>query len=397
MRIGIVSPGWPARAVGNGVASYVEALRPALQRLGHEVVVLAPHDWVEPGAPGPVHVVAASRAFRIARWVRRRLGRARPGMVDAAAVLAAAAVTAVRNHRLDVLEVEEAFGVCGEVGAAVRIPVVVKLHGPAFLLEHESQAGAERELRIAREGVGLARAAAVVAPSQATLDATLARYRLHPAVTRRVPNPLALPEGPLWSAATADPDRVLYVGRFEHVKGGDLALAAFARIAAQRPNARLWFVGHDRGMVGPGGRRVSLADHLRTALPPEVAARVDVLGVVPREELVQLRQRAGVALVASRFETQSYAALEAMAHGCPVVAFAVGGVAEIVRDGRTGLAVPAEDVGALAAAALRVLADPALAARLGTGAREFVRTTHDPDAIAATMVEVYEAALARAR
>lgn len=398
MRIGLFSPGWPARAVANGIGAYVEMLRDALRAAGHEVVVLAPRELILADAPGPVEPIAPDLTFRAGRWLRNRLGRARPHIVDHAAITARCAAAAVRRHRLDVLEAEESFGFAAEVAAAAGVPVVVKLHGPAFLLAPEAPADdSAHALRVAREGVGLAAAAAVLAPSQATLDATLARYQLRPRIARRVPNPMAMPAGPTWSPGDADPDRLLYVGRFERVKGGDLALAAFARVLARRPHARLWFVGHDRGVPGPDGRQRRFAEHVAAELPASVRDRVDYLGVLPNAELAALRRRAGVVLASSRYETQSYAALEAMALACPVAAFAVGGLAEAVRDGVTGLAVPAGDVDALADAASRLLADPGLASRLGAAARDYVAVAHAPEAIARATAEVYAAALAARR
>lgn len=388
------SPGWPARAVANGVATYVATMREALQAAGHHVVVLAPKAWIAPGVDDGVAALAPDAWFRLRAWCRRRLAPPRPAMDEHGEIVARCAVRVVRRHRLDVLEMEEAFGFCAEVAAAVPVPVVVKLHGPAFLLAPDAPAAdADATLRVAREGAGIAAAAAVLAPSAATLTATLARYGVQPRLARRVPNPLVVPAGPTWSPAGADPDRVLYIGRYEPVKGGDLALEAFTRVLARRPQARLWFVGHDRGVPGPDGRLRHFAAHV-AALPPAVQERIDYLGVLPVEQLASLRLRAGVVLAPSRFETQSYAALEAMALGCPVVAFAVGGLAEIVRDGATGLAVAPGDVAALADAALRVLADPALAGRLGSAARAYVMTAHDPAVIARATAEVYAAAIA---
>ena len=63
------------------------------------------------------------------------------------------------------------------------------------------------------------------------------------------------------------------------------------------------------------------------------------------------------------------ACAEAMAHGRPVVASAVGGLLDLVEDGVTGLLVPPGDVAALRSALERLLADPELRARLGAAAR----------------------------
>jgi glycosyltransferase involved in cell wall biosynthesis len=74
------------------------------------------------------------------------------------------------------------------------------------------------------------------------------------------------------------------------------------------------------------------------------------------------------------------ALMEAMARGVAVVSTPVGGIPELIEDGRTGLLVPPEDPSALCAALARLAAEPALRRRLGSAAREEVRRTRDPAA-----------------
>jgi glycosyltransferase involved in cell wall biosynthesis len=74
----------------------------------------------------------------------------------------------------------------------------------------------------------------------------------------------------------------------------------------------------------------------------------------------------------SKAEGLPNAVLEYLAAGLPTVATRVGGNAEILRDGQTGLLVPPEDSAALAEALLRFLREPEFAARLGTKGREYV-------------------------
>jgi glycosyltransferase involved in cell wall biosynthesis len=76
-----------------------------------------------------------------------------------------------------------------------------------------------------------------------------------------------------------------------------------------------------------------------------------------------------VAVVPSLYEPFGLVALEALACGVPVIASAVGGLKEIVIDGRCGLLVPPGDPAALARALCTVLSDESLRARLSAGAR----------------------------
>jgi len=77
-----------------------------------------------------------------------------------------------------------------------------------------------------------------------------------------------------------------------------------------------------------------------------------------------------VALLITKWEGFPRSILEAMRAGLPVIASAVGGVAESVRDGDTGFTVPREDVGALQERLLKLLANPDLRCRMGRRARE---------------------------
>jgi glycosyltransferase involved in cell wall biosynthesis len=145
----------------------------------------------------------------------------------------------------------------------------------------------------------------------------------------------------------------------------------------------------------PAGVRVRLAGSGR--LEPAVRARVateglpvDVLGAVPPSRVAaELRAAAVAVLPALWWENCPMAVLEAAACGVPVVASAVGGVPELVDDGRTGLLVPPGDAAALAGALTRLLSDPVEADRMGRAGWARVRARHDPAAHVAALVEVY--------
>src|SRR5207253_6815553 len=105
------------------------------------------------------------------------------------------------------------------------------------------------------------------------------------------------------------------------------------------------------------------------------------LGFVPHDELGPLYDRAAVVAVPSRREGFGVVCAEAMAHGRPVVASAVGGLLDLVVDGETGLLVPPRDPPALRAALDRLLDDPLLRARLGAAGRERIRERFAWDAV----------------
>ena len=94
----------------------------------------------------------------------------------------------------------------------------------------------------------------------------------------------------------------------------------------------------------------------------------------------------------ARWEGFGLVLLEAMLAGIPVVASRVSAVPEIVVDGETGLLTPPDDPAALAAAACRVLADGALAARLGAAGLARARSEFSVARMAERTEEVYRAA-----
>ena len=120
------------------------------------------------------------------------------------------------------------------------------------------------------------------------------------------------------------------------------------------------------------------------------------LGFVPHEELERLYARAAVVACPSYREGFGVVCAEAMAHGKPVVASAVGGLLDLVVDGETGILVPPGDVDALRKALARLLEDRALRERMGAAARDRVSARFAWPAVTRATLEAYETAL-RAR
>ena len=116
------------------------------------------------------------------------------------------------------------------------------------------------------------------------------------------------------------------------------------------------------------------------------------LGFVPPAEVGAYYERAAIVVVPSRREGYGMVAREAMAHGRPVVATAVGGLVDAVEDGVTGLLVPPRDAAALRAALERLLGDTELRRSLGAAARERVVRTASPATTAERLLEAYRAA-----
>jgi alpha-maltose-1-phosphate synthase len=120
--------------------------------------------------------------------------------------------------------------------------------------------------------------------------------------------------------------------------------------------------------------------------------------MLPRPEVIQLLTRAAVFVCPSVYEPLGIVNLEAMACGTPVVASRVGGIPEVVDDGRTGLLVDVDDAfeQGLARALDTVLGDPEAARRMGEAGRRRVAGEFGWDAVARRTAALYEEILKQA-
>lgn len=132
-------------------------------------------------------------------------------------------------------------------------------------------------------------------------------------------------------------------------------------------------------LVGDGEQRSSFERQAR-----DLGVMHNFLFLGRRSDIPEILASCDIAVLPSRAEGLPNAVLEYMAAGLPVIASRVGGNAELVQDGVTGILVPAEDWAAL----LKLLSEPSLARRLGQAGREFTvqnfsfeRLVRDVDAL----------------
>jgi glycosyltransferase involved in cell wall biosynthesis len=213
----------------------------------------------------------------------------------------------------------------GWVAARTGKPFVVTLHGSDVELAQRVPALAHAVLR---------RANTVIAVSNAIAEAVGSLGACNVEV---VPNGVDLPTT---VGEETEPLYALYAGRLSKEKG-------VLELAAAAGGLPVVVVGD-----GPLRRRIPQAR-----------------GFVPRDELERLLRGAAVVVCPSRREGFGMTCLEAMAHGKPVVASAVGGLLDLVVDDQTGVLVPPRDPRALHGALERLLADRELRQRLGAAAR----------------------------
>lgn len=191
-----------------------------------------------------------------------------------------------------------------------------------------------------------------------------------------------------FSRAAEESMRVLFVGRLVERKGVEYLVRAVEQLRRTRPAVLT--------VVGEGQWETKIRDAVRQCGGEEW---VTFAGRVPAAELRALYAGTDVfvlpAVVDSKGDTEGLGVvlLEAMRFGRPVVASAVGGIPDIVEDGRTGWLVPAGDVAELAGALDRVAADPEAARRVAAAGRSMALDRFSWSSILARLSACYDTAI----
>jgi L-malate glycosyltransferase len=357
MNIGIVCY---ASLGGSGVVA--TELAHALARRGHEVHLISsdePFRW-RPGVPRLSFEKVETPAYPLFREPQYLLA------------LATALVRLSRDHRLDIVHAHYAVPhataayLAGQILAADGDPapprMLTTLHGTditlvgsdpsyarvvAFSIEQSHGVTAvSNSLRADTiAGLGITRKIRVI-PN--FLDCEVYRRRPVPELRDRL-------------LAGGVEHVVVHASNFRPVKRIGAVFEIFQRIRARLP-ARLV-------MIGDGPDRLPLEQRIA-----EAGLRDLVEFAGEQHDLVPWLSAADLFLLPSEQESFGLAALEAMACEVPVVASRVGGLPEIIDDGRTGFLCAPDDIDGMAARGVAVLSDPDLRERIGRAAAADVRT-----------------------
>ena len=234
------------------------------------------------------------------------------------------------------------------------VPYVLHMHGGDFERFYRERCGT-----LGRRLLGFVygRAGAVIALTEGwkrKIEAIVPAARVVV-----IPNPVTMPRTPAPVATNAP--RIAYLGMVKEAKGVYELLEAFGGVKEVHPDARLVIAGDgELEKLHYKACERGLLDDVETP---------GWVGVIDKDALLQ---SASVFVLPSHIEALPMALLEAMAAGLPVVATRVGGIPDVIADGRDGWLVGPRDPGAIAKAVIRLLDDPALRAAMGLAARRRV-------------------------
>jgi glycosyltransferase involved in cell wall biosynthesis len=175
-----------------------------------------------------------------------------------------------------------------------------------------------------------------------------------------------------------DEPLILQVARLDYLKDHATAVRSMKRVIQEKPTARLL-------LVGEGPEEQLIRAHVEQL---GLGSAVVFLGL--RKDVARLLQAADLFLLSSVSEGIPLTLIEAMCAGLPVVSTRVGGTAEVVIDGETGMLTPAGDDTDMAGAIVRLLGDSAMRQRMGNAGRERARQLFSEATMAEQYASLYE-------
>ena len=382
MKIGVLTREWPDQVYG-GAGVHVEYLVRAMRREGADVAV---------------HSFGGTEEGATAHGPDPRLASANPALGVLSTDLSIAAATGDCN----VVHSHTWYAdLAGHLSALLHgVPHVVTTHS---LEPHRpwkaEQLGGGYAVSSWAEKTAVLGADAVIAVSEGMARDVLASYpELDPARVHVVYNGIdsdfyaPVQETDVLERHGVDPAQpyAVFVGRITRQKG----LAHLLRAAKQVPGQLVLCAGApDTPEIA--AETDALVAELQAARPGVVL----ISQMLPKADVVQLLSHATAFVCPSVYEPLGIVNLEAMACGTAVVASAVGGIPEVVVDGRTGVLVPYDEAdprgfeAGLARALTDVLSDPERAATLGRAGRERAVAQFGWDAIARQTLELYRSLL----
>ncbi|MEJ8646920.1 glycosyltransferase family 4 protein [Streptomyces sp. MS1.AVA.3] len=360
MKIGIVCPyAWD---VPGGVQFHIRDLADHLIRLGHEVSVLAPAD---DETPLPPYVVSAGRAVPVP--YNGSVARLNFGFLSAARVR-----RWLQHGAFDVIHIHE------PASPSLGLLACWAAQGPIVATFHTSNPRSRAMIA----------AYPILQPALEKISARIAvsEYARRTLVEHLGGDAVVIPNGvDVDFFASAEPKAewqgktIGFIGRIDEPrKGLPVLVKALPAILAEVPDARLL-------VAGRGDEEEAVA-----ALPAEMRSRVEFLGMVSDEDKARLLRSVDV-YVAPNTGGESFGIIlvEAMSAGAPVLASDLDAFAQVLDQGEAGELFTNEDADALAAAAVRLLGDPARLAELRERGARHVRR-FDWSTVGADILAVYE-------
>lgn len=180
---------------------------------------------------------------------------------------------------------------------------------------------------------------------------------------------------------------ILYVGRLYSRKGLPTLIEAIPKVAEKFNGVK--FIISGKGLKDEENKLRRYAKKLG------VEEKLIFLGYFPDEALPDLYRAADIFVFPSIYENLPFAMLEAMASGLPVITTTVGGIPEVIQNGKNGFMIEPYNSAALAERILYLIESPKVAYEMGLSGRETVERKFSWEGITSQVLQVYREAIAK--
>jgi len=262
----------------------------------------------------------------------------------------------VRNRDLFGVAIIDVFSTSGLVWAEASAALGSKLGKSIVLVLRGGNLLRRYQKSPSRLGRLFSKADAIVSPS----DYLAEGFRDRGFCVHVIPNPVELNSLPFRERSKVIP-RAIWMRCFDRdTYNPQMAVRAIGKIRETFPDAKLVMVGPDRG---------ALADIRHLAKRLGVSDAIEFPGYLRKPELLFRAHECDILLNTNNIDNMPVSVIESQAMGLCVVCTAVGGVPHLVTHEVDGMLVPSDDDEAMAAAVVRLVRDPDLAARISRNAR----------------------------
>lgn len=347
-----------------GVPLAVHCLAQALSGAGHEMVVLAPGEGI------------AEMGYRFDSL--KQSGQT----VSPEEVLFKNLDEEKKRYDFDILHAHFAWPAgyaAARWGELNNVPTVITCHGIDLNTDRQLDYGYRLRDDLSRKiETTLKKASAVVCVSrflsEKAVEAGCAKNKLY-----IIPNGVRLDEFFQSQSESPTEPYILFLGNLRPLKGVDLLISAFGKIAGELKDIKLY-------LVGDGSEKMSLVK--AAVREPRLSGRIQFFKQATGKEKARLFANCLFFACPSRVEAFPIVNLEAMASAKPVIAFDVGGIGELIDHGETGFLISPYDIDSFAEAMQKLVTDRQLRMKMGRACRMRVQD-YDWKHIAAQYIDLF--------
>jgi glycosyltransferase involved in cell wall biosynthesis len=392
LNIVFVNPEYPTRTGHDhgGIATYIYSMANALAGEGHSVYILSKSQYISEYLHPNIklHVIKHKQIKRLFPTIDKLFHR--DDIWERGYSLAAKEeiININKKESVDCVEIPEFNGLAYEFNQPLPFPVIIHFHTPTYLVDFYNQKKIScYQLRWHKlEEKALKRAQAFRCPSNSLKKEICNHYKIKEELITVIPHPI---DTTVFDAIKKK-DRsenvihILFTGRLERRKGGDILLRDIPRILRMDKKIQITIAGELE--MGDAG---SYRNAIERSISEEERHRLWLLGPIKRRELSVLYKNSDIFIMPSLFENAPYSLLEAMASKLAIVATNTGGICELIHNKENGILFDISDNDGLINAIKEIIDYPEKSKQYGEKAYETIINICSPKEVVKKSIEFY--------